>query len=177
MRNQASAEALSKFPFSCAAATNPTKNRAHAEALLKFSFSSAASANPTKNKANAEALPKFCFSSVAATNPTKNRANAEALPKFPSAASAGSSKGEETLDDARMAKLGRNMLWLGTTAVRFAQRAQKEEAAPGWKGNRKGNPKSDHYAIFKANQVKESGGEAHAEANRGGGQGPQRSKE
>ena len=33
------------------------------------------------------------------------------------------------------------------------------------KGNGKGNPKSNHYAISKANQVKESGREAHAETN------------
>jgi hypothetical protein len=37
------------------------KNRASAEALPKFSFSSAAATNPTKNRANAEALPKFSF--------------------------------------------------------------------------------------------------------------------
>ncbi len=98
----------------------------------------------------------------------RNRANAEALPKVPSMASARSSEGKEPLDDAGMTKLGQNMLVRGTTAAQFARRAQKEEAAPGWKGNGKGNPKSDHYAISKADWVKESGGEAHAEANRGG---------
>ncbi len=71
-----------------------------------------------------------------------------------------------------MTKLGQNMSVRGTTAARFAQRAQKEEAAPGWKGNWKGNPKSDHYAISKADRVEESGREAHAEANRGGGKDP-----
>jgi hypothetical protein len=177
MRNRASAEALPKFFFPSAAATNPTKNRAHTEALLKiflsslasanptknranaealskFSFSSVAATNPTKNRANAEALPKFSFSSVASTKPMKNRTNAEALPKFPSAASAGSSEGGEPLNNAGMAELGQNMSRRGTTAAQFAQKAQKEEAAPGWKGNGKGNPKSNHYGSFKADRVK-----------------------
>jgi hypothetical protein len=34
-----------------------------------------------------------------------------------------------------MAELGQNMSGPGTTAARFAKRAQKEGAAPGWKGN------------------------------------------
>jgi hypothetical protein len=71
-----------------------------------------------------------------------------------------------------MTKLGQNRSVRGTTAARFARRAQKEEVAPGWKGNGKGNPKPDHYAISKANRVKESGGEAHAEVDRGGGKDP-----
>jgi hypothetical protein len=151
---------------------NPMKNRASVEALPKFSFSSAAATNPTKNRATAEALPKFSSSSAASANPTKNRANAEALPKFPSTASARSSEGEEPLDDARMTNLGQNMSVHGTTAARCARRAQKEEAAPGWKANGKGNPKSNHYAISKANRVEESGGEAHAESDWGGGKDP-----
>ncbi len=125
-----------------------------------------------KNQASAEALPKFSFSSAASTNPMRNRANAEALPKVPSTASARSSEGKEPLDDAGMTKLGQNMSVRGTTAARFTRRAQKEEAAPGWKGNGKGNPKSDHYAISKADRVEESGGEAHAKANRGEGKDP-----
>jgi hypothetical protein len=84
-------------------------------------------------------------------------------------ASARSCKGEELLDNAGMTKLGQNMLVRGTTVSQCARRAQTEEAAPGWKGNGKGNPKSNHYVISKAEQVKESGGEAHAKTNRGGG--------
>ncbi len=72
-----------------------------------------------------------------------------------------------------MIKLGKNMSVRGIPAARFSQRAQKEEAAPGWKGNGKGNPKSDHYAISKADRVKEYGGEAHAKINRGGARTPE----
>ena len=49
----------------------PMKNRASMEALHKFSFSSAAATNPTKNRANAEALPKFSFSSAASPTPQR----------------------------------------------------------------------------------------------------------
>lgn len=39
-------------------------------------------------------------------------------------------------------------------------------------GKRKGQPKSDHYAISKADRVEKSGGEAHVEADREGGKDP-----
>ena len=65
----------------------------------------------------------------------KNQAYAEALPKFSSSASAGSSEDDEPLNGAEMAKLECHMTVHGTTAARFARRACKEVAAPGWKGN------------------------------------------
>jgi hypothetical protein len=71
----------------------------------------------------------------ARTHPMKNRADAEALPKFSRGASARSREEDEPLNDAGMAKLERHMAVRGTTAARFARRARKEEAAPGWKGN------------------------------------------
>jgi hypothetical protein len=39
-------------------------------------------------------------------------------------------------------------------------------------GKWKGQPKSDHYAISKADWVEKSGGEAHVEADREGGKDP-----
>ncbi len=48
---------------------------------------------------------------------------------------AASAKDKDPPNNARMAKLGQNMLVPGTTAARFAKWAWKEGAAPGWKGN------------------------------------------
>ena len=111
--------------------------------------------NPMMNRASAEALPKIFSPLAAATSPMKTRADAEALPKIFPAASAGSSEKDEPLDNAGMAKRKRPRAVCGTTAAQCARRARKEEAAPGWNGNGKGSPKSDHYAISKADRAKD----------------------
>jgi hypothetical protein len=48
---------------------------------------------------------------------------------------AASAKDKNPPNDARMAKLGRNMLVPGTTAAQSAKWARKEEATARWKGN------------------------------------------
>ena len=89
-----------------------------------------------RDRASTEVLPKFVSPAAAATNPMTNWADAEALPKFSAAASAESSEDDKPFNDVRMATLERHMVVRGTTAAQFTQRARKEEAAPGWKGNR-----------------------------------------